>query len=119
MKLVVVFPLACISLFADMSVRDYKANMASDDVDRIALARVYINGVGDGLVTANLEAGTKTGALFCQPPKFALNIDNYVQILDSVIKFVSAKAPPAELAETPIVVLLLEGLEKTFPCKSK
>jgi len=103
-----------------LTVREYKATMASADKSGITLTRIYVGGLGEGIVAANVQAERINKApIFCQPQKLALGIDNFVNILDSIITTISTKAPREKVNEMSIVLLLLEGLQETFPCKGK
>jgi hypothetical protein len=78
--------------------------------------KVYLAGIGDAFLLANVELeSAKVSPLFCQPPALALNADNYLAILESSMK---EKGLPNGSAndELPVVVVLLSGLKKTFPC---
>jgi hypothetical protein len=109
-----------VELRAELTVKQYKDMMASGVGDRVSLARIYLTGVGDGIVAANVMTDMKKKtSLFCQPQKLALGIDNYVRILDDAITRISTKMPQEESDQTPIVLMLLRGLEETFPCDTK
>ena len=59
--------------------------------------------------------------LFCIPPELTLQDENYLSILDTEIKrrldqAASDSVKVERLMGTPISMVLLEGLRKTFPC---
>jgi hypothetical protein len=101
-------------LNATVNVRQYKLDMAADN----GFTKSYVYGVGEGLLMANIEASKKGSALFCQPPKLALTIENYADIIDRVIRELS-NAPASEIDPIPIPIILLRGLRETFPCSAK
>jgi hypothetical protein len=59
--------------------------------------------------------------MFCAPEKLVFELDNYISILNAEIKrrLVQAGGDSSEIKkvmQTPIEVVLLYGLESTFPC---
>ena len=51
------------------------------------------------------------------PEKLALGIENYIGIIDRQIKALSSSGlPPEQLEQTDIGLVLLAGLQATFPC---
>jgi hypothetical protein len=83
-----------------------------DDADK-ALNNIYLAGVRDGLYAVNSELQSRgTPLLFCLPPKLSLTVD---QTADIVTR--EAKEHGGNINETPIVIILLQGLIKTFPCE--
>jgi hypothetical protein len=74
--------------------------------------KVYISGAGAAFDWANVKmqvAGQKP--LYCPPQELALNAENYISILDREI----SKYPASK--QTPIELILIDGLIGTFPCK--
>jgi len=65
---------------------------------------------------ASVEAEKSGVHIYCQPAKLALGTQNYKDILDQEIK--SLPASP-KVNEMTINILLLLGLQETFPCKGK
>jgi hypothetical protein len=116
---VIVLIVAALEAKADLSVKDYKAGMASRNEDEVTMTRIYIRAAGDGIVSANAQAEINKTPIFCQPNKLALGTENYLSILESTIKMFSAKAPRAKVDEMSAVLLLLRGLQDTFPCVRK
>jgi hypothetical protein len=103
-----------------LTVKEYRADMASADQARITMTRIYIGGLGEGIVAANVQVGRINKApIFCQPQKLALGMDNFINILDRFITTISTKAPREKVDEMSIPLLLLEGLQETFPCNGK
>jgi hypothetical protein len=78
--------------------------------------KFYIHGVATGLQWANTQLdATGHPQIFCVPPKFSLNAENSVNILAR--KLEQANRDKAITPDTPIEMLLLDGLIETFPCK--
>lgn len=102
---------------ADMTVKDYRARMAVKESTTATVAKVYIQGIGDGFTWANaiLQKNGKT-PLYCQPVKLGLGKDNYVAMIDEQIKALSAGVPEAQLNEFDVGLLLLDALREDFPC---
>lgn len=92
---------------AEIMLRDYKTLKSSEQF------KIYINGVGIGFSWSNsiLE---RRGAqqLYCQPAKLSLGPENYQNILDNEINDTTNLYKP----DTPIELILLLGLVRTFPC---
>lgn len=81
------------------------------------LFKEYIAGLGKGYYWANSQLKHKKQArLFCQPERLFLNADNYISILNKEIKYTDYDYTTDD---TIIEVILLRGLEKTFPCSKK
>ena len=100
--------------WADVPVTEYKKLRAIGPLsDTIKL---YITGVGDGYVGANIELKVRgLPRLYCQA-SVRLNGDNYVSMIDAEIerweKDVGAYPPGVDIG-----LVLLEALKNTFPCK--
>jgi hypothetical protein len=77
---------------------------------------LYISGVGVGYLWANAMI-KKSGQplLYCQPREFTATGETYKNILD---KEISANKDMYTL-DIPIELILLRGLQKTFPCEGK
>lgn len=77
------------------------------------ITRAFLGGVGEGLMWANVEFEHKYRMRFyCPPSNLAMNMTNYLQILDDYVQ-----KNPKFVEEVPLPLLLKEALEKTFPCK--
>lgn len=74
--------------------------------------KTAVNEVGDayGWVNVELIAGGQR-ELFCPPYNLALEASNYISILETELKTGRYKS------EDSINLVLLHGLERTFPCK--
>lgn len=72
--------------------------------------KLYLTGLGDAYAFANnFNEHRKQAVLFC--PNLALNGHNYAAIMEDEVRRTSM--PP----ETPLSMIMLGGLIKTFPCK--
>jgi hypothetical protein len=107
-----------VQLKANTTVKQYKADLASGST-AASFTKVYVYGLGEGFLFANIKATEKKTPLYCQPDKLALSMENYVDIVDRQIKERSNRMTQAQLDEIPIAVLLFEGLQETFPCTGK
>lgn len=84
----------------------------------IDIMRWFIDGLGRGFFVANVYVRMETKArLFCVPENLALEIENYIRILDDEIKRREESQGFEKVQEDPIDLLLLEGLKRTFPCR--
>ncbi len=84
--------------------------------DREAL-EFYMEGVGQGVTwTHSMFSTIRNAEVFCLPNKLGLNAQNYIHIVDRTIQFYSQEGRPVE-SDTPIEMLLVFGMEKTFPCE--
>ncbi len=76
----------------------------------------YISDIGIGYFYANVElVMRKQKLLYCQPEKLVVTEDNYLRILEDTIKEIRRKGQ--NLEDSPIELILLLGLQKTFPCQ--
>ena len=93
-------------------VKNYK------ELKAIETMRTFVEGVGRGLSIANAVMGSEIGGkLFCPPSSFALTVENYFHILDEeIVRSEETKGYDA-VQKDPIDILLLYGLQNTFPCK--
>ncbi len=76
--------------------------------------RFYISGVGNALSFSNIaleQRGDKP--FFCPPEKIALNVENYMDIIDKEIAR-KQKNPN----NVPVEVILYSGLVEVFPCSN-
>lgn len=105
---------------AQITVKDYRATLTLNDETKVSVMKLYISGIGEGLLWANSEETRRKTPLYCMPEKLELVTDNYVALIDGQIKKLSQRggATKAELDDFAVGVLLLNGLEATFPCKA-
>jgi hypothetical protein len=80
--------------------------------------KLYIMGVGSGILWANTAAAKNNAPLYCQPPNFTMNGDYYIDILDKMIKDLESKTTAKELNEYSVGALVLTGLQQSFPCQA-
>jgi hypothetical protein len=110
--------ISAIEVKAEISVKTYRERMASDNKALVELTKRYIRGLGEGMEWANGEATNRKTPLFCAPD-MALGTENFIDILNQEIKRMSPLETAAELEETFIGLLLMDGLQRVFPCKHK
>lgn len=104
---------------AEITVRDYRTTMSSKDQAQIALTKFYVNGIAAGIMAANARLDI-VNQLYCPNKSLVLNTDNYLDILDREIANLAQRGMPnAMLDETPISLVILGGLQETFPCHNK
>lgn len=106
---------------AQTTVKEYRTAKASSSIAEIIKLKWYIGGLGEGIFWANAELTKQHAPLFCEPEKLRLVADNYMDIIDGQITRLSQPhgATIAEIDSFATGLLLLKGLEETFPCKSK
>ena len=86
-----------------------------DQLKDVQWFKVYMRGVGTGYAHANSELRVnKQKQLYCQPGNLALTVDNYLRILDDEIQ--ERRKEGQYIEDIPVELLLLKGLQKTFPC---
>src|ERR1700732_5051732 len=93
---------------AELTVKDYKAAIASAKPTLVDVTKIYVKGLGEGMGWANVAIGAKK--LFCQPGKLALDMQNYIQILDREIAVLSEERTQAELNGYFVGMVLMKGL---------
>ncbi len=109
---------ACLRLMAaDMTVKQYQKDVSSSDQQRSDAAKLLVMGIGNGVAWANAAAEKKGSPLYCQPAHFAMNGNNYVEILEKMIKNFESKTTTKELNAFPAGLLLVMGLQESFPCQ--
>lgn len=101
----------------EMPVLMYEEAMQSSDERVVNLVKTYVAGLGEGMVWANAKAN-KT-PIFCAPETLALNVDNFIQVLNQQIE--GYRAPDIvssgfDVDPKPIGAILMAGLADTFPC---
>lgn len=119
--IVVLFSASAIVASAQMSVKDYRDIVATNDSDALRLVTSYIKGIGDGFVFYGVRAEDSMNQkpLFCQPDKLPLRTENFVDIISNEIKRAATRMPKEKLDKIPLATILLSGLQETFPCKTK
>jgi hypothetical protein len=77
-----------------------------------ALNMVYLDGVREGLAIFDAELAVEgRQPLFCMPEKLALTVE---QAEDIMMREAKKSTDPGDV---PISLLLMKGLEDTFPCQ--
>lgn len=108
-----------------MSLKDYLIMRNSGDIASKNFITNYVGGIGQGLSWANATVEQKYNSkLFCQPEELLLYPNNHVSILDKAIEKYKdmdfVKNIINRYQDTDILgMLLLLGLEETFPCEKK
>jgi hypothetical protein len=111
---------ACVPLAgAEMTVKQYHKDSHSRNEYIAGGVKMYVMGVGQGIGWANVAAAKNNAPLYCQPSNFAINANNYIDILNKMIDTFSTTTTAKELDEFPIGMLLLMGLQQTFPCRAE
>jgi len=98
---------------AENTVKQYRAYLASPDQAVVNGIKIYVQGLAEGIQAASVATQKQ---LYCPPKGVPLAMNNYVDILDRQIRKAAISMPQAQLESTWVVVLLLEGLQQTFPC---
>lgn len=80
---------------------------------------LYLTGLGDGMMGANVEAKMNKAPLFCPPEKLPFTPDLYRTLLETWIKSHAGQIPAPYIEESPIGVPLLQAFRETFPCSQK
>jgi hypothetical protein len=77
---------------------------------------IWIAGIGEGYLVANAALASRNQPmLYCHPGKLTLMYTNYRNILDEEVK---RAQPVPYYPDMPLSMILLYGLQKTFPCSS-
>jgi hypothetical protein len=106
--------LAAVGPLTAMDVKQYREGR-KDSAKEIGLD-AYIFGVAQGFGWANdFLTGANRPTLFCAPPNLALTAHTSKMMIDEMIKAVGPKLK-TQLESTPVELLLLDALTKTFPC---
>jgi hypothetical protein len=109
-----VFPLR-----ADWNTKQYQEMKRSrDPAVRVALEE-HIQGLGEGMAFANADLQYSRGPqarLYCAPSGLPMGAQLYMDVLDAQIERAKLTKSAAVIEKTYLGVLLLTGLEHTFPC---
>jgi len=115
------FEIACIMLraarvwsnvnAASILFRTYESPI--DKADKAAL-KVYLDGVKEGIIMLNVTLQVEgRQPLFCQPQKLVLTVEQAEEIM---MRRATKMADPDGV---PISIILIHGLQDTFPCDEK
>ena len=102
---------------AELKVKDYRKAMGSGNSMIVGTTKMYVLGLGEGMEWANATVGSMK--IYCQPGKLVMRMENYMQILDRKIESMSSSGNRAEIDGDDIGMVLLLGLQETFPCAGK
>ena len=104
---------------AEETVKVYREDIAAGrQSSDFYMIRAFITGLGEGMIWANAQSTNNKVPLFCAG-HLPLHFENYTDILDREIKKLSTVESEEKLAQTPIGLVLLLGLQETFPCDAK
>jgi len=93
-----------------LSLADYRL---FKDVEPKLIA-AHLESVGTGFLWANATLnGDGQTMLYCAPPRFMMNGQNYIDLLDDYIQ----RDVDLDSPDTPIEMLLLNALRNEFPCE--
>ncbi len=103
--------LSIFSAYAEITVEEYERELKGDEA-----FEMYMNGLSRGIGWANASVKERCGKpLYCLPEKMVLETGDFTRILDDYIEH---KRKTGVLKPSDYIgLLLLYGLEKTFPCK--
>jgi hypothetical protein len=97
-----------------MTIKDY-TNAKKVGGTAWQVMEIYIKGVSNGFTMANaFIANNNEKLMYCQPDKFALDVQNLVNIVDETLR----KPKPVFTDDNPIEIVVMAGLQDTFPCGS-
>ena len=92
---------------AEVKVRDWERMSASNNF------KWYVAGVAAGFFWANIDSSERgLGGIYCPPRQLALSADNYMEILKKELNSYGARYN----LDTPLPLVLMSGLKRTFPC---
>ena len=99
--------------YADVTVKDFTDAKAKGGSDW-AMVQLYVFGAGAAYsnANANLRVVKHQPTLYCQPDHLSMTSENYANIIE---KEIARWDSPRQ--DVPIAVVLLSGLQFTFPCK--
>jgi hypothetical protein len=101
-----------------MSIRDLQAKLKSPDLVIVGGARLYITGIGEGILATNAGAESLHKApLFCQPAQLALNTDNLISMMNQFLKKLYARETQEKVDDFDAGTIIFNALADTFPCQ--
>ena len=102
------------SCFAELSTVGRYESMSQTDKSAMGY---YIMGIGEGASWAQVYGiSFNNKKLYCMPPNLAMNINNYVQLLETGIQKHKARKPNSYQNEM-IDTVLIDELISNFPCR--
>lgn len=115
------------ALQAESDVKTYREVYKNGSSTERAVWDAYLSGLAAGFSWSNTQLEVSKPpreALFCVPPKLALNVENYKAMIDATLKKlydVDATNPMPErraaIDRESVELLLLDALIETFPCQ--
>lgn len=102
---------------AEITVKQYKARIESENAAVAVTTRSYIEGLGQGMEWAN--TAVPATRFFCPPPELALTVENFINIIDREIKVLTDNSTQEKAEGMWVGLVLLYGLQHTFPCDGK
>jgi hypothetical protein len=119
MRTLFILTLFCLPLSASgITVKQYQKDIHSSERIRADAMKLYVMGVGEGIAWANTAAEKNNAPLYCQPPNFSMDGNDYIDVLDKTIKMLESKTSAKELNEYSVGALVLTGLQQSFPCQA-
>jgi hypothetical protein len=113
---VIIIFLSCMSVYADVSIKQYVEYRKSGDQDKVKLIKVYVGALGEGFSWTNVVlVDKKLPPLYCEPPDLKMTWDRYMAILDKYLEEPFGKSLLSKDKGTVPAVLLF-ALEDAFPC---
>ena len=96
-----------------ISIIEYEEAFSSQE--RKGIIRLYISGIGSGMMWSNIELESRgEKPLYCQPEKIALNTGNYIRIIND--ELAKDELTEAEKELSSVAKYIMKGLISTFPC---
>lgn len=93
-----------------LSVADYEKARSTSEM------KLYMTGVGQGLVWANEGVANEHKVrLFCPPPAMTLMPENFIRITEENISFYRETLKGFN-DQMQVELVMLRGLQNTFPC---
>lgn len=100
---------------ADFLYRDYKALLQRFG-DKTGPIDMHVVGLGEGILSLHYHTISRGGApTFCVPPKLGLGLANFRDMIETGAQ----QLGPGQADQFPLGILLLGGLQATFPCEKQ
>ena len=112
-RMVIVLMLFGLSSSANAMTVIFKDYKAAANKDEKAFYLLYLDGVREGIIELNVLQAKRHQPLFCLPEKLTLTVEQAEGIM---MRQAEKITDPHQL---PIGLLLVEGLQNTFPCNEK
>lgn len=103
-----------------MSIAFYRETISSKEPIEVQLTKMYIRGLGEGMSWADSRQERDSHKfMFCPPDKLDLTVEIYLNILNRQIEQRLKMQSKEDVDKLLVGVVLLTGLQDTFPCKGK